>query len=151
MSAIDAIIAKHTQEPALTISAPEITLADCEAYVAAKDLHWLTGAAVLANKRMHNKVAAFIYAGPNPMAHHDASVEHGGLHGAMQVFIGLIDPAPAKVAAGSYLTSAREYRARGEMKLAAGCLEQAAHWRKVARDRSAPKHQSQHLSDLAAE
>lgn len=123
-----------------TISAATRTdpsLADAAAYIRAKGCDWCTPQQLLDRAACRHKIRAFIGAGPNPMAHHASSIQHGGMIGALEMFNKVkACPETAKFKAGGYLHLARENRLLGcppELSVIPA-LEKAAFWRRRAAD-----------------
>ena len=93
--------------------------------------------ALLRGAESRKRVAAFVYAGANPMQAHQHQIKHGGLVGMAEMFINLSSAAAAKFKAGQWLVIARRYRAEGQSACAVRhALGMATTWRREAARRA---------------
>lgn len=93
---------------------------------------WLTVSEVRNSAHLMKEVAARIYAGRNPMAHHGKPIRLSGMGGALQVMSRLATRETMKFRAGQWLVLARLNRARGNLDLARQALMQASRDRLMA-------------------
>jgi hypothetical protein len=93
---------------------------------------WLTVEEVKASEHLRREAFALAYAGENPMSHHGAPVNLGGMAGAAQFMSRLATPESYKFKAGQWLVAARRHRARGDLPLAKASLLQAMRFRAKA-------------------
>jgi len=111
--------------------ANRITDAEITAYIE-QGPRWLSIADVKGNAHLRQQVAYRVYAGRNPMQHHEREITHGGRDGARRLMARLGSPEAAKERAGAWIVSARWNRAQGRMKAARESLKRAAECRAFA-------------------